>query len=91
MHDWCILLTYFCLLQQEETALALEVEGNNSLMHKPAAISGCLKIIKVKFDEIDDRVCKVLKFLSILGTEIIIQRTTDGWRYCKLTCESSCY
>ncbi|XP_051179855.1 F-box protein At5g03100 isoform X2 [Lolium perenne] len=69
------------LRKQEETALALEVEGNNSLMHKPAAISGCLKIIKVKFDEIDDRVCKVLKFLSILGTEIIIQRTTDCWRY----------
>ncbi|KAM0900114.1 hypothetical protein ACQ4PT_020830 [Festuca glaucescens] len=69
------------LRKQEETALALEVEGNNSLMHKPAAISGCLKIIKVKFDEIDDRVCKVLKFLSILGTEIIIQRTTACWRY----------
>ena len=35
-------------LQQEETARTLEAEGNSSLMEKPAAISGYLKIIRVE-------------------------------------------
>uniref|UniRef100_A0ACD5X8P4 Uncharacterized protein n=1 Tax=Avena sativa TaxID=4498 RepID=A0ACD5X8P4_AVESA len=62
--------------KQGKTTRTLEVEGNSSLMEKPAAISGYLKIIKVECEEIDVRVCKVLKFLSILDMEIIIKRTS---------------
>ncbi|CAM0874782.1 unnamed protein product [Alopecurus aequalis] len=63
------------LCKQEESARTLEAEGNSSLMEKPAAISGYLKIIRVECEEVDDRVCKVLRFLSILDIEIIIKRT----------------
>ncbi|XP_037449933.1 uncharacterized protein LOC119319582 [Triticum dicoccoides] len=63
------------LRKQGKRKHALEVEENPGLLEKPAAISGYLKIIKVKCDGIDDRVCKVLKFLSTFGIEIAIQRT----------------
>jgi hypothetical protein len=72
------------LLQQEETARTWEAAENNSLMQKPDAVSGYLKSIKVKCEEIDARVCKVLKFLSILDMEIIIKRTNRWSDKCKL-------
>ncbi|VAI53461.1 unnamed protein product [Triticum turgidum subsp. durum] len=65
------------LCEQGKPTGAVEAEENHSLMEKPAAISGYLKIIKVKCEDIDGRVCKVLKFLIILGMDIIIQRI-DG-------------
>ncbi|KAF7082453.1 hypothetical protein CFC21_086324 [Triticum aestivum] len=65
------------LCEQGKPTGAVEAEENHSLMEKPAAISGYLKIMKVKCEDIDGRVCKVLKFLIILGMDIIIQRI-DG-------------
>jgi hypothetical protein len=65
---------YIFLLQQWKTKRTLEVEGSSSLV-KPAATSGYLKSIKVECEDIDGRVCKVLKFLSMLDMEIIIKRT----------------
>ncbi|VAI41974.1 unnamed protein product [Triticum turgidum subsp. durum] len=63
------------LRKQEKPTCSVEVEENARLMEKPAAISGYLKIIKVKCEEVDGRVCKVLNFLSTFGIEITIQRT----------------
>ncbi|KAM3317317.1 hypothetical protein ACQJBY_035140 [Aegilops geniculata] len=63
------------LCKQEKPACAVEVEENPGLVEKPAAISGYLKIIKVKCEDVDGRVCKVLNFLSTFGIEITIQRT----------------
>ena len=68
-------MKYFCLLQQEKPACVVEVEENPGLVEKPAAISGYLKIIRVKCEDVDGRVCKVLNFLSTFGIEITIQRT----------------
>ncbi|XP_044408824.1 MEIOTIC F-BOX protein MOF-like [Triticum aestivum] len=63
------------LCKQGIRKCASEVEENPGLLEKPPTISGYLKIIKVKCEGIDDRVCKVLKFLSTFGIEIAIQRT----------------
>jgi hypothetical protein len=63
----------------------MEEKKNNSLMQKPAAISRYLKSIKVECEEIDARVSKVLKFLSILDMEIAIKRTNRWLDKCKLT------
>ncbi|XP_037454080.1 FBD-associated F-box protein At5g56370-like [Triticum dicoccoides] len=63
------------LCEQEKTIYGMEVEENPGLMEKPAAISGYLKTIEVKCEEVDNRVCKVLKFLSTFGIAITIQRT----------------
>jgi hypothetical protein len=58
------------------------VEENSSLV-KPAATSGYLKSVNVECQDIDGRVCKVLKFLSILDVEIIIKRTKFLLYMCK--------
>jgi hypothetical protein len=42
----------------------VEMKGSYSRMDRSSAISEYLKIVVVRFDEIDDLVIKVLKFLS---------------------------
>ncbi|KAL6658229.1 hypothetical protein ACP70R_003815 [Stipagrostis hirtigluma subsp. patula] len=89
LNNWCVaidLRALVCILEHspvlQDLTLQLhkgpihirEMEGNNSLMEKSASISKQLKVIKVKCEEVDERVWKILKFLSMLDIEITIKR-----------------
>jgi hypothetical protein len=50
------------------------VEGNNISVEKPAALSESLKTVKIECEEVDDRVYKLLKFLSQLDIEVAVKR-----------------
>ncbi|GJN28189.1 hypothetical protein PR202_gb16286 [Eleusine coracana subsp. coracana] len=56
-----------------EPKFTAQMDGNNPL-EKSAVISKCLKIIKIKCNDVDDRVYKVLKFLCTLDIEITVKR-----------------
>nr|ACM17596.1 F-box family-1 [Oryza sativa Indica Group] len=49
----------------------VEMKGSYSRMDRSSAISEYLKIVVVRFDEIDDLVIKVLKFLSAFSIRIM--------------------
>lgn len=51
------------------------MEGNNISVEKSAVLSESLKTIKIECEEVDDRVCKLVKFLYQLDIEVAIKRT----------------
>jgi hypothetical protein len=55
----------------------LEREENYGLMEKSASVSEHLKMITVKCEKVDQRVSKILKFLSTFGIDITIKRNGE--------------
>ncbi|TVU26415.1 hypothetical protein EJB05_28961 [Eragrostis curvula] len=65
------LTAYSGMMQRAQ--FGAEIGRKDSSMEK-FAISGRLKIVKIECEEVDDRVCKLLKFLSTLDIEVTIKR-----------------
>jgi hypothetical protein len=55
----------------------LEREENYGLKEKSASVSEHLKMVSVKCREVDQRVSKILKFLSTLDIDIVIERNGE--------------
>ncbi|KAL6658208.1 hypothetical protein ACP70R_003794 [Stipagrostis hirtigluma subsp. patula] len=88
MNDWCVAIdmrALVCILEHspvlENLILQLrkqlenttEMEGNYSMVEKPSALSEHLEIIKVKCEEVDGRVCKILNIISTWDVEITVE------------------
>jgi hypothetical protein len=63
------------LFPRQGPKLTTQVEGNNISVEKSAVLSESLKTIKIECEEVDDRVCKLVKFLYQLDIEVAIKRT----------------
>jgi hypothetical protein len=62
----------FCLLQGPERTL--EREEKYGLVEKSTSVSQHLKMVNVKCHEVDQRVSKILKFLSTFDIDITIEK-----------------
>ncbi|TVU16761.1 hypothetical protein EJB05_36915, partial [Eragrostis curvula] len=65
------------LRKMQRPQFTLTIERKDISMEKSTLISEHLKIVKIKCEEVDDRVCKLLKFLSTLDIEVTIKRTEE--------------
>ncbi|XP_047073185.1 FBD-associated F-box protein At5g56370-like isoform X1 [Lolium rigidum] len=89
LDDWCVtadLRGLVCMLEHspilEKLTLqlrkgpqrTLEREENHGLMEKSASVSEHLKMITVKCEKVDQRVSKILKFLSTFDIDITIEK-----------------
>jgi hypothetical protein len=63
------------LFQIQGPKLTAQVEGNSISVEKPTTLSESLNTIKIECEEVDDRIYKLLKFLSRLDIEVAIERT----------------
>ncbi|XP_006662813.1 F-box protein At4g09920 [Oryza brachyantha] len=89
LNDWCVATNFWalaCILERspvlekltlqvsKETKPIIGIEENHSALVKPPAISKHLKVVRVHCKEVDEGVCKILKFLTTLDVEVIIKR-----------------
>jgi hypothetical protein len=79
--SWSIVLFLFLLLLllQGHGPDRVEMKGSYSRMDRSSAISEYLKIVVVRFDEIDDLVIKVLKFLSAFSIRKLTSNTIHSF------------
>uniref|UniRef100_A0A0D9XQ92 FBD domain-containing protein n=1 Tax=Leersia perrieri TaxID=77586 RepID=A0A0D9XQ92_9ORYZ len=90
LNEWCVAFNFWalaCIMEHspvlvklilqisKETAPMINTVENGNALVKPAAISKHLKVVKVHCKEVDEGVCKIVKFLSTLGIQVIIKRT----------------
>ncbi|TVU26411.1 hypothetical protein EJB05_28957, partial [Eragrostis curvula] len=90
LNDWCVAVDLYALVcilkhspvlenltlqlcRMQRSQFTAEIGRKDSSMEK-SAISERLKIVKIECKEVDDRVCKLLKFLSTLDIEFIFVR-----------------
>nr|ACS49657.1 F-box family-3 [Oryza ridleyi] len=89
LNEWCVANNFWalaCILGHspvlvkltlqisKETKPIIETQENHNALVKPATISEHLKVVRVHCKEVDEGVCKIVKFLSTLDIEVIIKR-----------------